>query len=60
MRERRVARSVGIDRAKLLFEKPPIDLAAEIRQRMIPVGNLVEAGAKQRVGLPLRAITQRR
>ena len=41
-RQRRLAWTVGIDRAAPLFQKPPVDRCGELRQRMAGVDDLVE------------------
>ena len=41
-RQRRMAGLVGIDRAEPLLEKAPVDRAAELRQRVVHVDDLVE------------------
>ena len=46
-RQRRMSGLVGIDRAEPPLEKAPVDRPAELRQRVIQVDDLVEAGPEK-------------
>ena len=50
-RQRRLARSVRIDRAEPLFQKAPVDRARQLRQRTARVDDLVQPRLEQ-IALP--------
>jgi hypothetical protein len=50
-RQRRLARSVRIDRPEPLFQKAPVNRARQLRQRMVQVDDLVEPRLEQ-IALP--------
>jgi hypothetical protein len=46
-RQRRPAGAIGVHRAELLFQKPPVDRPRQLRQHVIHVDDLVEPRTKQ-------------
>jgi hypothetical protein len=46
-RQRQTPGLIGIDRSKSLLEKPPVDRAGDLRQRVAQVDDLVEPSPKQ-------------
>jgi hypothetical protein len=45
--QRRPTGIVVIDRAKPIFEKPPIHRACQLRKRMVEIYDLIEPGLEQ-------------
>src|SRR6516162_8855094 len=61
-RQRRLARLVGVDRAELRFQKPPVDRPRQLHQRVVHVDDLVKPRAEQILlaGLPSLAWSHRK
>src|SRR5262249_28862191 len=61
-RQRRLARLVGVDRAKLRFQKPPVDRPRQLHQRVVHVDDLIKPRAEQILlaGLPSLAWSHRK
>src|SRR5262249_34560198 len=45
-RQRRLARLVGVDRAEIRFQKPPVDRPRHLHQRTVHVDDLVKPPAE--------------